>query len=127
MRKWPIGVGLYNLAPIPSGIVEQYHDVIISVDVLYVNKLPFIATTSRYLRFGTVEFLCNQKSTTLTKHIKQVNRLYRQQGFRPIYALIDGQFDPLHRDLAEMGIQLNTVSNDEHVPEIEQQIRTLTE
>ena len=38
---------------------------------------------------------------------------------------MDGQFEPLHRDLAEMGIQLNIVSNNEHVPEIERQFRTL--
>ena len=38
---------------------------------------------------------------------------------------MDGQSEPLHRDLAEMGIQLNIVSNNEHVPEIERQIRTL--
>ena len=75
-RERPIGVGLYNHAAIPPGIMEQYHDVIIAVDVLYVNKLPFIATISRYIRFGTVEFLCNHKSTTLTEHVKQVNRLY---------------------------------------------------
>ena len=40
---------------------------------------------------------------------------------------MDGQFEPLRRDLAEMGIQLNTVSNNEHIPEIECQIRTLKE
>ena len=126
-RRRPIGVGLYNHTPIPSGIVEQYHDVIIAVDVLYINKLPFIATISRYICFGTVEFLRNQKSTTLIEHIKQVNRLYRQQGFRPTYALMDGQFEPLRGNLADMGLQLNTMSNDEHVPEIEWQIRTLKE
>ena len=127
MRRWPIGVGLYDHTPIPSGIVEQYHNAIIAVNVLYVNKLPFIATISRYIRFGTVEFLHNQKSTMLTEHIKQVNRLYQQRGFRPIYALMDGQFEPLCGELAEMGIQLNTVSNDEDVPAIERQIRTLKE
>ena len=126
-RKRPIGVGLYNHMSIPPGIVEQYRDVIIAVDVLYVNKLPFIATISRYIRFGTVEFLRNQKTTTLTEHVKQVNRLYRQRGFRPVYALMDGQFEPLRGDLADLGIQLNTVSNNEHVPEIERQIRTLKE
>ena len=126
-RRRPIGVGLYNHTPIPSGIVEQYHDVIIAVDVLYINKLPFIATISRYICFGTVEFLRNQKSTTLIEHIKQVNRLYRQRGFRPTYALMDGQFEPLRGNLADMGLQLNTMSNDEHVPEIEWQIRTLKE
>ena len=75
-RKQPIGVGLYNHIPIPSGIVKQYHDVILAVDILYVNKLPFIATISRYIHVGTVEFLRNQKATMLTEHIKQVNWLY---------------------------------------------------
>ena len=75
-RKQPIGVGLYNHTPIPSGIVKQYHVVILAVDILYVNKLPFIATISRYIHFGTVEFLRNQKATTLSEHIKQVNLLY---------------------------------------------------
>ena len=31
---------------------------------------------------------------------------------------MDGQFEPLHGDLAEIGIQLSTVSNDEHIPKI---------
>ena len=126
-RRRPLGVGLYNHTPIPSTVVDQYQDVILAVDILYVNKLPFIATISRHIRFGTVEFLRNQKATTLTEHIKKVNWLYRQREFRPIYALMDGQFEPLRGDLAELGIQLNTVSNDEHVPEIERQIRTLKE
>ena len=70
-----------------------------------------------------MEFLRNQKAIMLTEHIKQVNQLYQQQGFCPIYALMDGQFEPLRGDLAEMGIQLNTVSNDKHVTEIECQIQ----
>ena len=60
-RRWPIGVGLYNHTPIPSAIVKQYHDVILAVDILYINKLPFIATISRYIHFRTVVFLHNQK------------------------------------------------------------------
>ena len=40
---------------------------------------------------------------------------------------MDGQFEPLCGNLANMGLQLNTMSNDEHVPEIEWQIRTLKE
>ena len=40
---------------------------------------------------------------------------------------MDGQLEQLHGDLADMGIQLNTVSNDKHIPEIERQIRTLKE
>ena len=37
---------------------------------------------------------------------------------------MDRQFKPLQADLAAMGIELNVVSNNEHVPKIEQHIRT---
>ena len=40
---------------------------------------------------------------------------------------MDGQFEPLRGNLAKLGILLNTASNDEHVPEIERQIRTVKE
>ena len=41
--------------------------------------------------------------------------------------LMDRQFKPLQTDLAAMGIELNVVSNNEHVPKIEQHIRTIKE
>jgi hypothetical protein len=40
---------------------------------------------------------------------------------------MDGQFEPLRGDLAEMGIMLNTTSNNEHVPDIECYICTVKE
>ena len=42
---------------------------------------------------------------------------------------MDGQFKSSLRagDLADMGITLNTVSNDKHVPEVERYIRTMKE
>jgi hypothetical protein len=40
---------------------------------------------------------------------------------------MDGQFETLRGDLAELQINLNTVSNDEHVPDIERHIRTVKE
>ena len=40
---------------------------------------------------------------------------------------MDGEFDVLRADLAEIQITLNTVSNDEPVPEVKRHIRTLKE
>ncbi len=36
---------------------------------------------------------------------------------------MDGQFEPLRGDLAEIHITLNTAGHDDHVPEIERYIR----
>jgi hypothetical protein len=41
--------------------------------------------------------------------------------------LMDGQFESLRVGLANLQITLDTVSNDEHMPEIKQRIRTVKE
>ena len=40
---------------------------------------------------------------------------------------MDGQFEPIRGDLASLRITLNTVANDEHVPEMDWYIHTLKE
>ena len=59
--------------------------------------------------------------------IQAIHQIYLQRGFQIRNAFMDGQFEPLRGNLAELGILLNTASNDEHVPEIERQIRTVKE
>jgi hypothetical protein len=53
--------------------------------------------------------------------------VYLKRGFRITHFLVYGAFERLCGDLAALHITLNTVSNDDHVPEIERFIRTLKE
>ena len=94
---------------------------------MYVNKIPFLMSVSRQIRFGTAQHIKNQQGTTIFSGIRAVHQIYLQRGFRIRNAFMDGQFEPLRGNLAELGILLNTASNDEHVPEIERQIRTVKE
>jgi hypothetical protein len=48
-------------------------------------------------------------------------------GFTIINLLADGQFEPLLGNLAYLWIALDSVSRDEHVPEIKRYIRTAKE
>jgi hypothetical protein len=59
--------------------------------------------------------------------VKQVHAIYQQCGFCVTHLLMDGQFDSLKSELSNFQVTLNIVSNIEHVPEIEQYIRTLKE
>ncbi len=98
-------------------------------DIMFVNKLPFFATISRHIKFSTSESLAYQKTDTILKAIKHVHQTYVKRGFRITNFLMDGQFnkDGLGGELAKIGITLNAVAADEHVPEIEQHIRTIKE
>ena len=126
VRSTPIPVNM-SLVDIPSTIMSHYREITLAGDIMFVNKVAFFVTVSRNLKFGTTEMLPNQQSKTLLGAIKQVKAIYSRRGFIITTLLMDGQFDVLRADLAEIQITLNTVSNDEHVPEVERHIRTLKE
>jgi arginine deiminase len=107
------------MVDIPASIMTHYKKLILGGDIMFVNKIPFFVTISRHIKFGTVEMLRNQKAKTILVAIKQVKSIYMQRGFQLNHMLIDGQFELLRANLADLKITLNTVSADEHVPEIE--------
>ena len=78
---------------------------------MFVNRIPFLVTTSRHIKFGTVEMLKHVNNTTITKAIEQA----------------DGYFEFTRGKVADMGITLNTALPKEHVPEVERHIRTIKE
>ena len=59
--------------------------------------------------------------------MKPVAAIYATRGFKIDTAFMDGEFLPLCGDLASMDINLNCTFADEHVPEIERQIRVIKE
>ena len=126
VRRQPPRVQVAEVT-IPPTIQQHYRDVMLACDIMYVNKIPFLMSISRHIRFGTAQHIKNQQGTTIFNGIRAVHQVYLQRGFRIRNAFMDGQFEPLRGNLAELGILLNTASNDEHVPEIERQIRTVKE
>ena len=107
--------------------MAQYCRVILCVDVMKVNKLPFLVTMSHAIKFGTVAWLKNAKTDTILFHIKEVRNLYIKRGFLLEIIEADGQFEPLRGELAALGITLNKCSCEEHVCVAERRIHTLKE
>jgi len=74
-------------------MLEQHGNVTLAVDIMYINKIPFVMTTSRAIHFGTAELIKNQKISTIMIAIKQVIEAYEARGFRIRHILADGQFE----------------------------------
>ncbi|KAI2501035.1 Reverse transcriptase (RNA-dependent DNA polymerase) [Fragilaria crotonensis] len=128
VRKTPKAVQA-TYTNIPATIMSRYRKVTLAGDIMFVNKLPFFVTISRNIRFSTSEFLTNRKSDTIFKAISHVHQTYAKRGFHIEVILMDGEFDKdgLVGDVAELGISINCVAAEEHVPEIERHIRTIKE
>jgi hypothetical protein len=89
-----------GLVPIPATIMDHYRKVVLCVDVMKVNKMPFLVTISRAIKFGTVAWLKNAKITTILSAIKDVRDIYMKRGFSLEIVEVDGQFEPLRDELA---------------------------
>jgi hypothetical protein len=116
-----------SLTDIPAHIMTHYRDVTLCGEIMFVSRIPFFMAISRHIKFGTAEMLKNQQNKTILAAIKQVHSVYAKRGFKIRNMLMDGQFESLRAQLADLNITLNTISADEHVPEIERRIRTVKE
>ena len=121
MQRPPHRVQMH-LEAIPQGILKRYQNVMICADIMFVNSIPFTVSISWSIRFGMVELLTGTKAELLLHAIKNIRNTYAQGGFKVDWMLMDGQFENLQGDIANLGIQLNEVAEDEHVGEIEQYI-----
>jgi hypothetical protein len=116
------------VADVPYHIIKLHKDVTLCFDIMFVNKIAFLTTVSRKLRFGTTERLPSRHANVVGKALVNVlTSLYRKQGFRIRECHGDGEFESLHATLADAQSSLNVTAEDEHVPEIERYIRTIKE
>ena len=65
-----------RLVPIPATIMDHYKKVILCIDVMKVNKMPFLVTISHAIKFGTVTWLKNAKISTILAMIIEVWKVY---------------------------------------------------
>ena len=86
---------------------------------MFFNRIPFLTSISRHLKFTTAETLHNRTTRQLVQCVTNVKALYTKRGFNVTTALMDGEFFPMRTALLNMGVSLNTASASEHVPEIE--------
>ena len=94
---------------------------------MYVNRIPFLTTFSRNIKFTTAEAIKNRTKAQLVQSIKNVLPIYTQRVLQVDNDLLNGKFVPLCTDLLNLGINRNFATHNEHVPEIERQHRVIKE
>ena len=67
---------------LPEGMLEEHGNVTLAVDIMHINKMPFIITISRAICFGTIEMTKDERRVTIMKSLQQVINTYNFRGFR---------------------------------------------
>jgi hypothetical protein len=113
--------------------------IILSADIMYFTGLAFLIMVSRSIGFITATLLADRKKQTILEAMKQIMNLYRNRGHeikeldfnvqgQPIHTiLVDNEFQVLKEEIETLGVNINVVSKDEHVPEVERQNRVIKE
>jgi len=103
-RTKPLKVTINTYNELPKGMLDKHGNVTLAVDIMYINGIPFVMTTSRAIHFGTAELIKNEKISTIMIAIKQVIEAYEARGFQICYILADGQFEHARKHIEQMGI-----------------------
>ena len=107
-------VGGYSV-PVPPEILKLHKHLNLAIDIMFVNKIPFLLTRSWQLKFGTVEPLVNHQEPTVRDTLTSMLRMYHHRGF-----IIDNIYADLEFEFLQPWFpSLNTCGADDHVPDIE--------
>jgi hypothetical protein len=102
---------------------EKYRFLILAMDIMFVNKIPFLLTISRGLHFGTAKNLSNRQVMTVSTALKCVIALYAHCGFKICAINPDPEFEPLQEELPCQ--VFNFCTQNEHIPEIKCFVQTV--
>jgi hypothetical protein len=84
-----------HITPVPHDILANHRNIHSTVNIIYINKLPFLITYSRSLHFATIEFLDNCQTPTICKKLQSVFNLYHHRGFTITKLFADPKFEAL--------------------------------
>ena len=84
-----------QISRVPPAIKQKYKSVTLCIDLMFVNKIPFLLTISRGLHFGTVENLSNRQVPTIYKALHKVLAQYKRCSFRVTAIHANPEFEPL--------------------------------
>ncbi len=103
---------------IPKEICKLHKEVTLTIDIFFVNSIPFFVTLSQVLYFTMVTHLHDRSLGQIFKVLKGIFYYYLQQGFRVTFITGDGEFASLKQftNLLMGAPCLNLTSANKHKP-----------
>ena len=122
-------VKVESLIPIPKELIAMHKNVVLAIDIFFVNKIPFFATLSRNICFTTVTHLANRTLQTIFHAFRGIYNYYLARGFKVTTVMADGEFAALQTLFTDIpgAPNINLTAANEHEPFIERRIRVIKE
>ena len=127
MRKLLADVNIdENTTAIPRSLADELKKVTMALDIFYVERMPFLTSISRKLMFTTGKAIKNRRHDEVMAAITEMASFYKIHGHQIEFIMSDNEFGPLKERIRKaIGSELNLAAPDEHVPEVERNIRVI--
>ena len=110
-------------APVPPTIMEYYSDIHLDIDILFVNKIPFLLATSRDIGFIHIKAMVSCTGKRIENGLLKIILDYETRGFKVVSMFGDVAFKPLiNWALIELHVDLDTCAAYSHVSRAENAI-----
>ena len=104
-------------APVPPTIMKYYSDIHLDIDILFVNRVPFLLATSQDIGFIHCKALLAKHALRIQNLLKQIVLDYESRGFKVQTIFADGDFKPLIEwAQTELKVDITLCAPDSHVP-----------
>ena len=104
--------------------MDNQKNVTLVADVMFINGVPFLVSSSRNLMLMTIEHAPDHKAPKLGYLIHRIMNTYARAGFNVHTIHMDNEFEKIKDHVQAT---LNTPAASEHVGEIERRIRVFKE
>ena len=85
-------------------------------DIMFINKLTFLVSIRRLLKFTTIEYLSSKNEIALVTSINKIVSYYKSHGLHVGMVFVDLEFQFLEEKVVRT--TLNTTGARYHVPEV---------
>ena len=108
---------------IPRELINTRKNMRLFVDVIYMNKIPFLHTISKNADFRTLSYLKVETKMSLFKALEKVIKKYNDSGLIVKFINTDMQFEYLEDDFGNINFEI--VDTDNYAHSMEHSIRMI--
>ena len=124
-RSKPI-VNRKDIVEIPKELIEKHHNLELHIDVMFINKLPFMTGIDNCIKYRMIATLNSRKHDEFYQALDTFLRAYNAAGFVVKKLRADGEFEPMLAVIKdELDITLNLTTAGAHVPVAERNNQTI--
>ncbi len=108
---------------IPCVILDVHGHVTLVADVMFVNGVPFLVSSSKNINLITIEHAPQCTASKLGSLLQRIIRVYARAGFQVQTILMDDEFEKVRDHVPHANLNILVAS--EHIGEIKRKIRVI--